>query len=628
MGMSEDALYSEEYSMETDQERNKLLRYTVEVERELMKMKRTEKVLHEMEQRYLALMDSNVFLYAILSLDGAFRMMNRHAEEFFGFHLKFDSVTLQSLAGPGYTGEVENILADVQEKSSHILLPVIRAEGSLGWLDMEFCLSTYHGEPAVQIIASDITDLMKGGADGIPASHNLTENPTYALQILNSCPGFLCFAVDKSRNLLYATRGYREIAKRFLGHECAAGILYPSGLSTPYDFELHELIQGALQGDTRAVVLVERGANGDKQWNVTAAPLVASSGEIEGSVVHLALLAQFMEREPSLFSAKRPEADARSEAEKAQCELAEKVDAMQMEFLNAIPRMLFLVDDEARCVEVNAHFIETLKLERETVVGHSFTDWIMESDPVNERLLDKFLQAIRKDSLENLECKVCAKDGEILFLSLQGTRLQWRTESSGIVPLTLVSCVDNTKLHRTEEQLKRVSTTDLSTGTLNRQGMERALSSEIERAVRYRGSLSLIILDIDGFRLLNERIGYAASDRLLRELVTALKSRIRLTDFLGRWSGDEFMILTPLPGATAYQLAEKLRDMVQHNTFGEGASLTLSAGVAEYRKPMDISAFAAAAYDAMTEAKRNGGNRSVQTQISETEDNVREAAEG
>jgi diguanylate cyclase (GGDEF)-like protein/PAS domain S-box-containing protein len=402
-------------------------------------------------------------------------------------------------------------------------------------------------------------------------------------------------------------------------------VLYPSGLSTAYDFELHDLIESAFLGDTKTTVLVERGADGDYQWNVTAAPLMSSSGEIVGVIVYLTALAQRVEREMILQVTKRPEAETQVDLEKMRREFAEKLDSMQTEFLNAIPRMFFVVDDEARCIYANAHFLNALKLGRDAVVGRLFTELALENDPLNEGLPERFLRAIRENSSEDLECKLSTKDGEVLSLGLKNVRLQWKNESHGTTPLTLISCVDNTKLRRTEEQLKRISTTDVSTGALNRQGMERVLGEEVERAVRYRGSLALIILDVDGFRHLNEQIGYAASDHILKELTAALKSRIRLTDFLGRWSGDEFMILTPLPLAMAYQLAEKLRDMTEHNTFGEGNALTLSAGVAEYCKSMDIFAFVAAAYDAMTEAKRGGGNRTVQAL--KTKDASEEATE-
>ncbi|MDR1376260.1 MAG: PAS domain-containing protein, partial [Synergistaceae bacterium] len=211
--MSERTLYSE-YSMSTSEERTKLLRYSIELERELMKMKRTEQVLHEMEQRYLTLMESAVFLYIILTPAGIFHVMNHRAEEFFGFQTKFGmDVTLQSRSASGDAREVESVLEDALMKTVHAILPFVRADGAWGWLDMEFFPSAYQGERAIQIIASDITALMKEKAEKVSASFpESEENPSRALQILNSCPGLLCFAVDKKGTLLYSTRGYQEIA--------------------------------------------------------------------------------------------------------------------------------------------------------------------------------------------------------------------------------------------------------------------------------------------------------------------------------------------------------------------------------------------------------------------------------
>jgi diguanylate cyclase (GGDEF)-like protein len=163
-----------------------------------------------------------------------------------------------------------------------------------------------------------------------------------------------------------------------------------------------------------------------------------------------------------------------------------------------------------------------------------------------------------------------------------------------------------------------VSTTDGSTGLLNRQGMERMLYAEVGRVSRreHEKPLALILLDIDGFRGLNERAGYMAGDRTLRDLAIALKSRARPEDFLGRWGGDEFMLLMSLPVETACRTAEEILDMVRNRTFGEAldggeknVKLTLSAGVAEYRKGMDVAAFVASGYEAMSAAKRKGGDR-------------------
>jgi diguanylate cyclase (GGDEF)-like protein len=207
-----------------------------------------------------------------------------------------------------------------------------------------------------------------------------------------------------------------------------------------------------------------------------------------------------------------------------------------------------------------------------------------------------------------VECKIRAGDDEILFLSLRGAPLQWGADAA-----TLVACTDNTKLRRTEEQLRRVSTTDASTGLLNRQGMERILAAEIGRVPSYGDSFSLILLDVDDFRGLNNRVGYAAGDQVLRDLAVALKSQVRVTDSLGRWGGDEFMLLTPLSAASVCRRAEAILGMVRNGTFGESwdgkekNKLTVSAGVAEYRRGMDVAAFVASVYNAVSAAKRKGG---------------------
>ena len=622
--MPESALYSEEYLPESGQEDNKLLLRVVELERELMKVRRTEKVLHEMELRYLALMDSALFLHFILTPGGTFRMMNHHAEVFFGFQLKFGmELTLQSLSGPGYTGEVESLLLDAVHKPTHVTLPVIRAEGTLGWLDMELSYSTYQGEPSIQVIAADITDLTKGKTEGSllppPAASRPETNPSYALQVLNSCPGLLCFAVDRNGTLLYSTRGYREVAKRFLGHECTCGFPYPVNLDSAFDMELHEQIHEAYLGNTNMTSLIEKGEEGDNQWNVTTAPLASAQGNIVGAVVHLTSLVKNADRPFGSASLPQSNTDFSMGEVKALQDFIEKFEFSQSELLNSIQRMSLVLDSEGRCAEVNSYFLNTLTLERENVIGRKFMELAMENEPSNVQLSEKISRLVKNDLSEEVECKLCTQDGEILSLGLKGAPVQW-----GVDMMTLLSCTDNSKLRRTEEQLKRMSTTDASTGTLNRHGMERVLTTEIERAVRYRGSLSLIMLDIDCFRNMNERIGYAASDRVLKELSTALKARIRSTDFLGRWGGDEFMILTPSQITATYQLAEKLRDMVQHNTFGADNKLTISAGIAEFRKNMNISTFVACAYDAMTEAKRGGGNRSVQALQQEPEEQATE----
>jgi diguanylate cyclase (GGDEF)-like protein/PAS domain S-box-containing protein len=495
---------------------------------------------------------------------------------------------------------VEFVLKEAAEKATHVTLPVVRADGMLGWLNMELSSSRWQGIPVIQSVASDVTELIREKTEP-PAPSDY--GPAWAIQMLGSCPGLLSFAVDREGVLLYATRGYREIARRFLGHECTGGLAYPAGVETAFDMELHELMREACNGNTGVTALIEGGVSGSSRWNVTVAPLLSPQGAIMGAVANLTSL--LTERGVPDDKDALPNAANAATADEFENIEASRLDS-QVGLLNALVRMCVVLDREGYCLEANACFLQTLKLRREDVLGSEFSSLAMENDPLNEGLEAKILRMASGAPSAEAECRVCTRDGEVLCLELKGTPVMWGDQAA-----TLVSCTDNTRLRRTEEQLKRMSTTDSSTGTLNRQGMERVLDTELERAVRYRGSLSIIIFDIDGFRNMNERIGYAASDRILRELATLFRSRIRSTDFLGRWGGDEFIILTPCPMAAACQLAEQLRDMTEHQIFSENTRLTVSGGVAELRKGMDVPAFVASAYDAMTEAKRSGGNRSA-----------------
>lgn len=614
--MPERGLYPLDQSSEHEQ--NALLIRAVELEKELMKAKRIEKVLREVEQRYLSLVDSSVFLHMLLSPSGTLRLMNRRAEEFFGFQLNIGTeITLHSLVGPRYKDDLNALLQEAQEKSVHVTLPAPCADGSPGWLDMELSETSYQGDSAIRVIAVDVTGLVKGKTSSV-SSQDSKEDTATALSVLNSCPGLLCFAVDKKGTLIYSTRGYREVAKRFMGHECQSGVTYPSSLSSSFDMELYELLQEAFIGQTNMSSLVEQREDGDNHWNMTTAPLLSAEGEVVGAVVHLTPQAKRSNSPDSAKSVIAPE----SPSLLVTASITPPSPEAASYSLSTQPGLCVLLNEEGQCTAASRAFLSLLKVKESEILGHQLTELSSESDSINEELAQKINKIIREKSLEEIEIKLCIKDAEIFYLTLKGSPSATPAEHSGM----MFSCVDNTRLKRMEEQLKRVSTTDTSTGILNRQGLERILYTEVERAARYRGSLSVIMLDIDSFRGLNERLGYAASDRVLKDLAALLKARIRSTDFLGRWGGDEFMVLTPSPVGTAFQLAEQLRDMAHHNSYGNNITLTLSAGVSELKKGMDVSAFIASAYDAMTEAKRYGGNRSIQAKQHEAAERV-EASE-
>jgi diguanylate cyclase (GGDEF)-like protein len=131
----------------------------------------------------------------------------------------------------------------------------------------------------------------------------------------------------------------------------------------------------------------------------------------------------------------------------------------------------------------------------------------------------------------------------------------------------------------------RLATVDPLTGIANRQAVMARLSSELERASRYHHPLSVIILDLDHFKRLNDTHGHVAGDAVLRHVGQLLGSSVRAVDFAGRYGGEEFLIVLPETDVdAAAALAEKLRRTVSGSSVrlpeGETVTVSLSAGVA------------------------------------------------
>ncbi len=168
--------------------------------------------------------------------------------------------------------------------------------------------------------------------------------------------------------------------------------------------------------------------------------------------------------------------------------------------------------------------------------------------------------------------------------------------------------VENACLFAKAEQMARI---DDLTGLLNRHSLDELITNEISRHTRYGGIFSLVILDVDSFKKLNDTLGYLAGDDFLKQISRIMRSTIRSADQAFRYGGDEFAILLPQTNAeAAYTIAERVRLRVAHEVKVNDATLTISLGIASW--PADaigtneiITATEAARYY----AKRNGGNQ-------------------
>ncbi|MCP3664347.1 MAG: diguanylate cyclase [Gammaproteobacteria bacterium] len=155
---------------------------------------------------------------------------------------------------------------------------------------------------------------------------------------------------------------------------------------------------------------------------------------------------------------------------------------------------------------------------------------------------------------------------------------------------------------------------DALTGVNNRHGFDVKMEQEFNRWQRYEYPMSLIMLDIDFFKKVNDTYGHQAGDKVLGVLGQLLKKQTREVDLVGRYGGEEFVVLLPETGRTsAHGVAEKIRQTVEKMGFhseGSRVPLTLSCGVASFEKdekPMDVIK---RADKALYEAKSSGRNRS------------------
>jgi diguanylate cyclase (GGDEF)-like protein/PAS domain S-box-containing protein len=163
--------------------------------------------------------------------------------------------------------------------------------------------------------------------------------------------------------------------------------------------------------------------------------------------------------------------------------------------------------------------------------------------------------------------------------------------------------------------LNYLSTTDSLTGLLNRRALNDMLQHEIERSKRYSTELSLIICDVDMFKLINDTYGHSAGDRALMVVSDVLRQTLRKADILSRYGGDEFMIILPETSlAGAQSLAEKIRAAVERQELevpgDKRTGLTLSIGVASCCSPEDnLDTIVSLADTALYTSKEAGRNR-------------------
>ena len=171
--------------------------------------------------------------------------------------------------------------------------------------------------------------------------------------------------------------------------------------------------------------------------------------------------------------------------------------------------------------------------------------------------------------------------------------------------------IENAQLY---EQALELAFTDGLTGLYNRRYLMEQIEREFSRVARIGGSLSLIMIDLDGLKDINDRFGHHQGDTVLRGLGSIIKENTRSADIAARWGGDEFMLLTPDTNSKgARNIGERIKSQVNlymPEIDGERLAISISVGIASYPgHASDVTQLLQKVDEAMYRAKRGGRNQ-------------------
>jgi diguanylate cyclase (GGDEF)-like protein len=230
---------------------------------------------------------------------------------------------------------------------------------------------------------------------------------------------------------------------------------------------------------------------------------------------------------------------------------------------------------------------------------------VLKDEPLLRDILDKGVTTItaqEREAIANQHVSIKVQQGidyTLIWLIIAG---------GGLIMLLVLAW--NHKLKALNKELARLAVTDTLTGLFNRLKTDEVLDREFQRSLRFGQPFSVILVDIDKFKHVNDTHGHHVGDQVLVAVAMTLQTHTRETDVLGRWGGEEFIIVcTHTDQNGAVKLAENLRQRLEDHKFPVVQQMTASFGVATYQlgdQPKDIVARADAA---LYQAKRQGRNR-------------------
>jgi two-component system, cell cycle response regulator len=275
------------------------------------------------------------------------------------------------------------------------------------------------------------------------------------------------------------------------------------------------------------------------------------------------------------------------ELTRSQQQLAERERRLSA-FVAALPNLSFILDEQGRYLEVMSTEANPSISSPGELMGHTVEE-IM-SPQEGAKIIDAIRETLEQESIQVIEFKGPPRTGGEHWF--EGRLACMERDGYGHGKVVMMASEITERIHLYQE-IQRMANQDGLTGCLNRRFfMERAVE-EIQRSLRYKDPVSLLMMDIDHFKDVNDSYGHQVGDKLLCHLVNLCHKQLRSQDVLGRYGGEEFVVLMPETDLNgALRASERLREKIEKMKIvvaGRNLSITMSMGVASFERGFDQS---------------------------------------
>ncbi len=276
--------------------------------------------------------------------------------------------------------------------------------------------------------------------------------------------------------------------------------------------------------------------------------------------------------------------------------------ALLFQILDSLGSGLILIDLERKIRYANKKTEELTGYTLEEIINgrpQELFFYFFHKDPTCQ------FERILKEEHCQFDALLKRKDETTFYAHIIATVLKFENEPIGVV----LNFFDITEKKELEKKLHEAAITDYLTGLYNRRFLEQILQREKAIADRYGLPFSLILSDLDNFKIINDIYGHQVGDKILVEIAKLLRNNLRATDILGRWGGEEFLIILPNTDIKkALRVAEKLKELLCYLKVPPVEGVTASFGVSEYQKGETYEETIKRADLALYKAKAEGKN--------------------